>query len=85
MKVTIMYRNTFHGGDGWTYYPMRLEIADKCPKCGGERGKPYGYNFHEDGEWFHVEKWENPCGHIDTYREVWHEARRQTVASEKQQ
>lgn len=73
MQVTIMYRNTFTGGDGWRYYPMTVTIADDCPKCGCKRGKPYYYRFCEDGEWFEVEKWENPCGHIDTYKECFFE------------
>jgi hypothetical protein len=36
---------------------------------------PYNYNFCEDGEWFSVDRWENPCGHLDTYRECWQESR----------
>ena len=67
MKVKVMYRNNWFGGDGWTYYPMTITIGDNCPKCGGARGFPYPFCFHEDGEWITVDKWDNPCGHIDTY------------------
>lgn len=70
MKVTVMYRNNFFGGDGWTYYPVEVKIAETCPKCGGKRGEPRGYNFVEDGQAFHVNKWDNPCGHIDFYENV---------------
>jgi hypothetical protein len=73
MKVTIMYRNSFIGGDGWSYYPMNVEIADTCPVCGGPRGKPYGHNFYEDGETYHVHRWDNPCGHVDLYKDVYFE------------
>ncbi len=75
MKVTIMYRNNYEGGDGWTYYPMMVNITDYCPICGRKRGEPKGYNFCEDGEWFHVDKWENSCRHIDKYKDVYFEAK----------
>lgn len=82
MNVTIMYRNNFDGGDGWAYYPMGIEIGNCCPICGGERGKPYSYRFHEDGDWFVVSKWDNPCGHVDTYGECLKESRRLKVQLE---
>lgn len=74
MIVIIMYRNTFVGGDGWTYYPMRVEIADTCPVCGENRGTPKPYYFCEDGEWFTVDIWDNPCGHIDKYKDCYFES-----------
>ncbi len=75
MRVTIMYRNNFDGGDGWEFYPETIEIADNCPVCGQRRGTPYEYSFCEDGEWFSVDKWDNPCGHLDFYGECLTEAR----------
>ena len=74
MTVTIMFRNTYTGGDGWQYYPVTLEIADVCPKCGGRRGEEKRVPQCEDGEWFWLSQWSNPCGHVDAYRDVWHEA-----------
>lgn len=74
MIVTVMYRNNWFGGDGWTYYPITISISDDCPICGKKRGKPYPYYFCEDGEWFTVDKWTNPCGHLDKYRECLKEA-----------
>lgn len=68
MKVTVMYRNNYFGGDGWTYYTKTIEISNLCPICGEKRGIPYQFRFHEDGEWFVVNKWDNPCGHIDSYK-----------------
>lgn len=73
MKVTIMYRNNFEGGDGWTYYPLNITIGDNCPICNEKRGKPYVHHFSEDGEWFSVNRWDNPCGHLDKYGDVWRE------------
>ena len=69
-----MYRNTYEGGDGWTYYPMAVEISDDCPKCGQRRGTPEPQQFCEDGEWFTVDRWTNACGHVDTYKDVYQEA-----------
>ena len=74
MTATIMYRNTYNGGEGWVYYPMKVEISDNCPVCGKKRGEPFPYRFHEDGEWFVVDRWNNPCGHIDTYKNCYFES-----------
>jgi len=68
-----MYRNNFDGGDGWIYHPMRVNIADVCPACGEKRGEPKPYNFCEDGEWFTVDRWDNPCGHVDAYKDCYFE------------
>lgn len=75
MIVTIMYRNTYDGGDGWQYGPMTVAIPDTCPECGGPRGKPFSHTFHEGGEWFTVDRWTNPCGHVDKYAQVYREAK----------
>lgn len=75
MNVTIMYRNDFDGGDGWTYYPLSIKISATCPRCGGKRGDPYPHRFYEDGEWFTVDRWDNPCGHIDKYFAAYKEAK----------
>ena len=64
MIVTVVERH------GWKISTSTIEIANTCPKCGGPRGKPYHYRFHEDGEWYSVNRWDNPCGHIDKYRDV---------------
>lgn len=77
MKVTIMFRNNFKliDGDGWIYHPLTINIADYCPVCRCKRGEPYQYRFCEDGEWFVVDKWNNSCGHIDKYEDVYEEAK----------
>lgn len=78
MIVTIMYRNSFDGGDGWKYYPMKIKISDQCPTCGEQRGNPIQYTFCEDGDWIVVDRWENECGHIDSYKDVYLESKRIT-------
>ena len=54
---------------------IEVEISDNCPKCGGARGKPeVGYTY--DGSIrIIVDIWENPCGHIDKYEDVWKEVK----------
>lgn len=74
MKVLVVDRSTW----GTTQaYPMVVEvsISDKCPKCGAQRGEPYGFNFYENGRTHHVHKWDNPCGHVDMYEDVLKEGR----------
>jgi len=66
--VRVMYRNNWFGGDGWTYYPVTVTISAFCPVCRQPRGEPHPYHFCEDGEWFTVDCWENPCGHADLYK-----------------
>ena len=72
--VRVMYRNNWFGGDGWTYFPVTVEISNKCQVCGGERGHPRPYHFCEDGEWMTVDIWDNPCGHKDFYPDILKEA-----------
>ena len=69
MKVTVMFRNNWFGGDGWIFHPVTVNIGNFCPVCGARRGEPYLYRFKDCGEWFSVHKWDNPCGHIDTYKD----------------
>lgn len=85
MTVTVMYRNNWFGGDGWTYYPKQVTISAFCPACGKHRGEPSWYRFCEDGEWFTVHKWENPCGHLDTYHAVLVEAFARTAKQQELQ
>lgn len=70
MTVRIIHR--INGG--WNIRIVQVTISDKCPVCGGQRGKPYNHNFCEDGDWYSCDKWDNPCGHIDKYSDVLQEA-----------
>ena len=69
-QVTVMYRNNWFGGDGWTFHAATVEIGELCPICGMPRGKPYLHRFYDTGKSYTVHKWDNSCGHIDTYRNV---------------
>jgi hypothetical protein len=69
-----MYRNNWFGGDGWTYYPVTVTIADTCPVCGGSRGVPSINRYCEDEQFYYLSNWKNACGHLDTYKAVYLEA-----------
>lgn len=51
-----------------------IEIRNVCPRCGGPRGEVEIMRFAEDGDFFWVNTWKNPCGHVDTYAEVLQES-----------
>ena len=74
MDVTVMFRGSFVGMNPWACGAKTVRISELCPLCGEKRGEPYPYRFHEDGEWHDVQKWDNPCGHIDKYRDVYFES-----------
>ena len=74
MIVTIMYRNNWFGGDGWTYYPKDIIISDLCPICGQKRGKPVLNRYCEDGEFYYLHNWKNECGHVDNYKDCFIES-----------
>jgi hypothetical protein len=72
MRVTVVERSKSTGG---VLNTPEIEIADNCPKCGQPRGKPYGFNFWEDGTSHWCQCWQNPCGHIDYYDDVLKESK----------
>lgn len=76
--ATMTVRVIDHGtGPGYTYPVIRtIAIGAYCPKCGGRRGEPRPHNFCEDGGWLTCDRWTNPCGHLDLYRDLLAERRR---------
>ncbi len=66
---------TWGSSGPWSPALKTVEISVKCPECGGRRGEVRGHNQREDGVSFHVNVWANPCGHIDYYASVIHEAK----------
>lgn len=52
----------------------RVTISANCAVCGGPRGERRGRNSCDDGVYYWVEEWDNPCGHIDHYDAVAKEA-----------
>ena len=54
---------------------VTVTIASTCPTCGGRRGKPVLRPYCEEGQFYSVHTWTNPCGHVDYYPDVLREAR----------
>jgi hypothetical protein len=79
MKVTV--RDTCAEspwGHGRTAPVTReVTISDHCPQpgCGARRGEPRGDSRCEDGAWYWVQIWDNPCGHPDRFTAVIAEAK----------
>lgn len=78
MVVTVLDREAMNAawgcGPGPGVILRTVRIHDRCPVCGGPRGTPVRRTFCEDGEWYSVDCWENPCGHRDMYADVLIEA-----------
>lgn len=74
MRVTVRDRATESAawGSPGLFAPIvrTVDIADRCPRCGGPRGEPVRRPFYEDGVAFAVDCWVNPCGHVDSYAAV---------------
>lgn len=72
-----------HSSGPWSPALRTVTISAFCqiPDCGQRRGEVKGYNGCEDGAYYHVNVWANPCGHRDYYPDVLAEARRRQEAS----
>lgn len=69
MQVTIMVRTKE------VDFVTTVRISDRCPKCGGKRGKTHPGFAYDGSIRKSVDCWDNPCGHLDTYGAVWEEAK----------
>lgn len=62
-------------GVGLTNPAVRtIVISANCPVCGVKRGKPRNLNSCDDGTYYSVDIWDNPCGHKDMHEDVAKEA-----------
>src|SRR5690606_41858302 len=48
----------------------QVTIPAACPRCGGPRGVARNLNQCDDGAYYSVDVWDNPCGHVDMYAAV---------------
>lgn len=78
MLVTILDRAAMNAawdsGHAGGVILRTVAVGDRCPACGGPRGVPQLQQFCEDGDWYSVDCWSNPCGHVDMYAAVLAEA-----------
>ncbi|MFE3378814.1 hypothetical protein [Streptomyces anulatus] len=76
---TMTVRVTSRGdGPGYTGVGVvTVTVTARCPRCGGPRGwdAVTPYRFCEDGAWYTVDRWLNPCTHRDLYEDVLRESR----------
>lgn len=76
--LTVAVRDTSREspwGSGPTNPVVRtVTISADCRVCGERRGQPRNLNQHEDGVWYSIDVWDNPCGHVDRYEDVVAEA-----------
>ncbi len=56
---------------------VTVTVAARCATCGGPRGHDTltWAEFTDGGVEFTVDRWTNPCGHLDTYDAILQEAR----------
>lgn len=76
--TTVTYR-VCDRGTSTGYEGVRIvsvTVPATCPQCGGPRGAARSHRFHEDGDWFYADMWDNACGHVDMYDAVLAEHRR---------
>jgi hypothetical protein len=55
-------------------YGVNVTLVWSCPKCGGPRGFPFKGSSYDGSRVLDVDRWANPCGHIDMYEDVLKEA-----------
>jgi hypothetical protein len=70
--TTVRVRNRAAEAPHWGHGLLRVcvdtvEIPDACLTCGGPRGETGGLNQCDDGAYYNVNVWQNPCGHVDSY------------------
>ncbi|MEC3995249.1 hypothetical protein VSR01_17570 [Actinacidiphila sp. DG2A-62] len=78
-RPTSMTYRVCDRGSGTEYVGVRVvtvTVGPECPRCGGPRGDAVPFRFHEDGDWYVVDKWSNACGHVDSYASVLAEYRK---------
>lgn len=61
--------------EGFEYWVRKVRISKYCKRCGGERGKPYKTRSYDGSRFVCCDGWQNPCGHVDLYKDVVEESR----------
>ncbi|MFF2612279.1 hypothetical protein [Kitasatospora sp. NPDC058046] len=77
-RMTVRVADRGDGSRGYEgVWVVTVTISTRCAQCGGPRGwdTVRAHRQSEDGDWFTVDQWRNPCGHIDMYAAVLRESR----------
>lgn len=64
--IVIPNRDLF----GWLHGTKTVKVEWECPTCGQGMGEPKLESFCEDGEFYSVHVWDNPCGHLAKYKDL---------------
>ena len=65
LTVTIPERQEHDG-----YHSMTVTLPWVCMYCGAPRGKPRKGVSYDGSRRLEVDRWDNPCGHVEKYHEV---------------
>ena len=69
MRARIIDRGR-RNGRHYQFEVREIDIGDACIHCGGPRGKMREYQHPEDGAFYTVNQWRNPCGHVEHYDDL---------------
>lgn len=56
-------------------FSIEVSLRWTCPRCTGPRGLPFRGISFDGSHRLAVDRWQNPCGHVDFYSAVRREAR----------
>lgn len=56
-------------------YRVSVRLKWTCPICGKPRGIIKRVKSYDGSLWMNCDGWDNPCGHVDSYTDVFLEAR----------
>lgn len=71
-NVNTVYIPRIPEHDAWD--GVHVTVRWTCPVCGGPRGEAYRTRSYDGSRILYCNGWVNPCGHVDQYADVVHEA-----------
>ena len=57
-------------GNGYVIGTKSIVVEWKCPVCSQEMGEPRFWDLVEDGAFYPINIWDNPCGHVVEYDDL---------------
>lgn len=52
------------------FHVVTVTLPWRCAVCKGARGELFGAHSYDGSRRLSVSGWKNPCGHVETYRDV---------------
>lgn len=72
--ITVRVGNRGYGRGYQGVTVCTVVISATCPRCNGPRGERRTGRIIEDGAYYYVDNWDNPCRHRDMHADVLVEA-----------